>query len=442
MRLGVRQKGIGWLRSGQYLPPLLASPGLALILFSVRWAATALGSERLGVWATFSSFAVMLSFLDLGVGNALVNRVAHASASQDSQQLSIVIMGGIFWLATIGLAATGLLAVIGASIQWTELFRLTSLETGRETHTAALVYSGLFGLNIVSSGLLKILIGQQRSYEAQTIAAVASVLACPMMWWTVRHAPSIGALLLAGFGTQSLVTLVLVLGLLHRRHALKFMLGLSSMKHERKALLTSGLLFLILQIGSMIGWGGDSFLVASIVGADEVAAFAVAQRLFLFASQPVSILSSQLWASYADAQAKGDRRFIREALLRSLLLGTAVSIAISIALFFVGRWIVALWTENAVSVPWQLLAAFAFWTPLESAGNVLSIYLNGIGILREQIIVVFLFCTIVLPMKILAAIHAGAAGLVFATAVVYAVVAIGMYGGIYRKKILAPIRLK
>ena len=73
--------------------------GFAFIALSVRWTAPVLGRERFGIWATFSGLAAMLSFLDLGIGNALVNRVAHATAQQDARQLSIVVMAGIGWLA-------------------------------------------------------------------------------------------------------------------------------------------------------------------------------------------------------------------------------------------------------------------------------------------------------------------------------------------------------
>lgn len=413
--------------------------GFAFIALSVHWTAPVLGRERFGIWATFSSLAAMLSFLDLGIGNALVNRVAHATAQQDVRQLSIVVTAGIGWLAVIGIGVTILLAAAGAWIPWSSLFRLSSLAMGSETRSAAIIFSILFGLSIISGGLLKILIGQQRSYEAQLITTIAILFACPAMWWTVQRAPEVGALLLAGVGTQSLVTLILVAGLLHLRHRLDFRRTFSAMLHERKALLTTGLLFLVLQIGTMIGWGADSFLLAGIVGVSDVAAFAVAQRLFLFASQPVSILSGPLWAAYADAHAKGERRFIQKTLLRSFLLSIAVVTGLSVVLLIFGSRIVAYWTENTVAVPWILLLAFAAWTPLEAAGVVLGVYLNGVGIVREQVIVVVCFCVVAVPAKIFAAMHAGAFGLVAATTVVYAITVVGLYGTVFRKRILAPI---
>ena len=59
------------------------------------------------------------------------------------------------------------------------------------------------------------------------------------------------------------------------------------MRLERGKLLSAGALFLTIQIGTAVGWGSDTLLLASISGAGQVAAFAVAQRLFLFASSPL-----------------------------------------------------------------------------------------------------------------------------------------------------------
>lgn len=413
--------------------------GFAFIALSVRWTAPVLGPERFGIWAIFSSLAAMLSFLDMGIGNALVSRIAHANAKQDAQQLSVVVMAGIGWLAVIGIAVTILLAAAGAWIPWTSLFRLSGPALGSETRSAAIVFSALFGLSIISGGILKILVGQQRSYEAQLITTIAVLLACPAMWWTVQRAPRVGALLLAGVGTQSLVTLILVAGLLHLRHMLDFRSTFSNMLHERKALLSTGGLFLVLQVGTMIGWGGDSFLLGGIAGASDVAAFAVAQRLFLFASQPGSILNAPLWAAYADAHARGDRRFIKKTLLRSFLFSMSVVAGLSVLLLYFGPRIVAYWTENTIAVSWSLLLVFAAWTPLESAGVVLSVYLNGVGIVREQVIVVICFCVVAVPLKVFGAMHAGAFGLVAATTAVYAVTVAGLYGTVFRARIIAPI---
>lgn len=413
--------------------------GVGLILLTVRWAAPQFGPERFGVWATFSGLATTLAFLDLGVGNALVNRIAHATASADSRRLITVVMGGFGWLVAIGSGVSLILALASAWVPWTALFKLSSSISGGETRTAALVFSWLFGLNIVSTGALKILIGQQRSYEAQFISMLAAFLAYPTTWLALRHGNSVGLLLAAGLGTQSVLIILGVLSLLAKRGLLAVRRLGVSMREERSILLSTGALFLIVQIGTAIGWGSDTFLLAGIAGVADVAAFAVGQRLFLFAFQPVAILNGSLWAAYSDAYAREDRAFIRNTLRRSLALSIAIGAGSSILLLIFGTRLASIWTESAINVPWALLAAFALWTPLEAAGTAVAYYLNGTGIVREQMIVVLAFCVLALPAKVFATLYAGATGLVLATAFAYAVSHIGLYGTVFRRRILAPL---
>jgi O-antigen/teichoic acid export membrane protein len=414
--------------------------GIGLILLTVRWAAPQLGSERFGVWATFSSLAMTLSFLDLGVGNALVNRIAHATASCDHDRMNSAVTGGLGWLAVIGAAVCAALATISVWIPWTSLFKLSTAVLGDETRAGAVVFSGLFGLNVLSSGLVKILTGQQRAFEAQAISMLAALLAYPMTWLALKYGNNVGLLLIAGLGTQSIFTISVASSLLASRRLLGFRRLFESMRKEKSELLSTGALFLIVQIGTAIGWGCDTILLAAIAGAADVATFAVAQRLFLFAVQPVVILNGSLWAAYSDAHARSDRAFIRTTARRSLKLSFVIAVGLSLLLVIFGEQISGLWTGRTIIVPWALLAAFALWTPLEALGTALAYYLNGTGIVREQMIVVLVFCVVALPAKVLAAMYDGATGLVIATALAYAVTHLGLYGTVYRERILAPLR--
>ena len=82
---------------------------LALII-TVPMTLPYLGEERFGVWMTVSSLAAMLSFLDFGVGNGLVNRIAIVNANHDRDELGFVITHGLIMLSVIGLAV-GLLLI-------------------------------------------------------------------------------------------------------------------------------------------------------------------------------------------------------------------------------------------------------------------------------------------------------------------------------------------
>jgi O-antigen/teichoic acid export membrane protein len=104
----------------------ILSRGLSvcLIVLGVHLAAGYLGATRFGVWATFASMTAMLSLLDLGVGNALVNRVAHAIANDDPNVVTRTITGGSGLLAVLGLMMALALLIPSLLLPWGALLKI------------------------------------------------------------------------------------------------------------------------------------------------------------------------------------------------------------------------------------------------------------------------------------------------------------------------------
>ena len=59
---------------------------MAVMVLSVSMTLPYLGAERFGVWMTIASLVGMLVFLDLGVGNALINTVVAAAAKAQAAE--------------------------------------------------------------------------------------------------------------------------------------------------------------------------------------------------------------------------------------------------------------------------------------------------------------------------------------------------------------------
>lgn len=418
----------------------VASRGLSmlLIVLSVRLTTGYLGTTRFGMWATLASMTAMLSLLDLGVGNALVNRVAHAVASHDRGAMKRIATGGAGVLTAIGLLALGVLLPLALLLPWDALLKISDPVMATEARHAATVFAVLFCFNLVGTGLLRILAGQQRSHEVNLLNACAAGLACLGLWCAAQHHATVPWLLAATFGFQTLAGLAA--GVLLRRRGLISLRGArSATASERPHLLRVGSLFLLLQLGTMLGWGGDSVILAITKGTTEVAVYAVAFRLFQFASQPFAMLNAPLWAAYADATARHDATFVRQTLRRSFwtsILGTA---GLALVLLLSGPVLVPMWTHGTVVVPMQLLALFAIWAVLDAGGNAFGVYLNGTGVVHEQVWVVIAFCAVALPLKLLGATEFGASGLLAATIVSYTVAVIGPYATVLRTRVLRPM---
>ncbi len=411
---------------------------MVLIILGVRLTTGYLGTTRFGLWATFASMTAMLSLLDLGVGNALVNRVAHAVAGDDPSAVRRIITGGACLLAAICAVAIAGLLLPALIIPWGELLKLSDPIVAQEARHAAIVFAILFGVNLFGSGLLRILAGQQRSYEANLLSACATGFACLGLLWASTRQAGVPWLLAATFGIQTLAGLAAGVLLLSRK-LISARGARAAIASERPHLLRVGSLFLLLQLGTMLGWGGDSVILGVLKGASEVAVYAVALRLFQFASQPIAMMNAPLWAAYADATARNDVRFIKLALKRSFLVSALGAATLSSVLLFAGPALVSTWTHGTIVVPTRVLALFAVWTVLDATGNAFAMYLNGTGIVREQVWVVIAFCVVALPLKLFAASEAGASGLLAAAIVSYGIAVIGPYATVFRDRVLRPI---
>jgi O-antigen/teichoic acid export membrane protein len=318
------------------------------------------------------------------------------------------------------------------------LLKLEDPTVAAEACQAGAVFAVLFGVNLFSSGLLRILAGQQRSHEANLLSAFATGVACLALWWaSTRHA-DIPWLLAATLGAQTLAGLAAG-ALLMQRNLIAVRGGWAAMARERPHLLRVGSLFVLLQLGTMLGWGSDSVILAVLRGAGEVAVYAVALRLFQFASQPFAMLNAPLWAAYADATARRDTHFVRHTLKRSLLISGLGAAVFSCMLLFFGPALISAWTRGTIVVPTHVLALFAVWTVLEVGGNALGVYLNGCAIVKEQVVVVLTFCAMVLPLKLWLGSAHGAAGLLGAGITAYLIVIVVLYGFVFRARVMAPL---
>ena len=170
------------------------------------------------------------------------------------------------------------------------------------------------------------------------------------------------------------------------------------------------------------------------MGAAQVATYSVAQRLFQFVTQPMSIMNAPLWGAYADADARGDKSFIKKTLAFSLLISFIFSIIISAILFFLGPALIGYWSSNKIIISHLLLGVIAFWTVLEVSGNSFGVFLNGCGIVRPQLAMVALFSLVSLPLKFYAASIYGIESMIIVVCLIYIASIALIYGLYFRKK--------
>lgn len=404
---------------------------MVVMVLTVSLTIPYLGAERFGAWMTITSLVGMLTFLDLGVGNALTNKVAQAAAQGNLDALRRTISGGLGFLFMLGCGMGFALIVLASVLPWQQLIKADNPFLHEEIRRAAMLFAGLFGVHIFANGVQRIFAGLQRAFEGHLVSAIGSITTLLVLWVAVRQEYGIPMLLALTMGIQSISSLVLIVFLFKRRQ-LYFKQLISNIREESPHLIHVGGLFFMLQIGVMVGWGADSLIISSNLGAEQVAIFAIVQRMFQLATQPMSMLNAPLWGAYADAHARGDKEFIRKTLARSLLLTSSYAIAVAATLLAFGEQIVIAWTGNSIKFSFGLLLAYGCWAVLEAVGNAFAMFLNGCNIVHPQVVAVCTLCAISIPLKFWLIWNYGIEAMLSGFALTYFAVFILFYGFVFR----------
>ena len=411
LRLAVYHSGVSVLSS------LLA---FANTLLAVSLTITYLGEERFGVWMTVASISTMLTFLDFGVGNGMVSQIARSRVSDNSRALGMTATRGFIILIMIGAAVGVVLSLLNAFYPVANIMNIESATAQGDALQLISVFIVIFSINIPLNGLFKVMQGLQLGWVMHSVRCCASVVSLLLIIILAANQSDPVYLLLATYGITTLAPLVLVPYLIAQKVLVSGVHNdWSAAKTEYRTLISFGGLFLALQLGIMVGWGSDAFIISALNSAAAVAQYAVVQRMFQLVTIPLNILNTPLWGAYADAHAQGDTAFIRKTLKISLSGTLALAIALSVALYFISDWLLDFWIDDHIKISSQLILAFAVWKVLQGVGNAFSMALNGMHIVKIQVYSIILLCLLTIPLKLIYTPTFGAVGVVWSTVVAY-----------------------
>ena len=411
---------------------------LALTLLSVRWTLPYLGTERFGAWMTITAFASILGLADFGISNSLTNRVAQVAASGNGDALRSTISKGLALLCLIGLTLSASLPILASHVAWTALIHLHGTNEESEITRTAQIFGILFGISIVGNGTTRIFAGLQRGFEAHIASLAASLASIPCLAYATTSHADIPTLILCTMGITQLGHLSLLARLWASGHFSPF--KMSGALSEAAHFLETAWVFLLIQIGLVVASGSDSLILAHAQGPAAVTQYMVTLRITQIFSQPLAIINAPLWGAYADAKARGDKEFIRITFRRSLHFTLAGSSLGAALLIMAGGFSIREWTHDSTLISLPLIATMSIWLITESCGNSIGVLLNGLGLLRMQLLLILTYIAIALPAKLFGASSFGPTGMMLAGVMSYVLVFGLGYGLAYRETITTSMR--
>ena len=405
-----------------------ASAGAKLIaivtsLVSVPLALHYLGPELYGIWLVITSFTVMLSFADMGLGNGTLNAVAREHGLGNRVAIRRIISSSYVMLGGISILLVALFAAVYPFVSWYKIFNAITPEGRAAAGPALAVFITCFALAITGSVIQKVQVGLQQSFVNSLWQALGSLLGLVAVLAVISRHGSLAMLVAALVGAPLVAMALNTASFFLREGAdLRPSLALVSTPVMAATARIGGMFFLV-QLIAAIGWGLDAIIVAQVAGAAMVAQYAVPERVFAIISMVIAMALGPLWPAYSEAIAQGDRAWVARTLRRSLGISALTSGLLSLFLLLFGTTLIHLWVGHSIHPSLLLLLGLGVWRVVEACGNATAYYLNGAGMMRSQAAVLAVVAAVKVVLKVALVRAWGPAGIPWGAAIAFTVVA-------------------
>lgn len=372
-----------------------------------------LGEERFGAWMIIFSFIAILSISDFGIQYGLQNLLSEAYGRGKTDEAKGLIANAYVIFALIGMLImiVSLFVIPFADIQKVINIRDVSLIPELRSALYVLIFSFAISLPLSVGGVA--FIAYQEGYVTNLWTIGRNIFSLCLIILIARF--NLGVpWLIAAIYTFPLIFSVFVtfhLFFLRRRELRPSWqeISLQSLKN----IFRRGSGFLGLQILSLFGNNLDTVIVAQVMNAASVAIYSITSRLFSPILLLQNIIIRPLWPAYGEAKVSNDWKWIRNALVLSLLIAVGLSLLLGLPLFLFGEKIIRIWTKSDLSPTIWLLGGFFLFSVSMGFKIPLVNFLNGLSRLKLQLVYQSLFTGISFCLKIWLGKKYGAEGVIF-----------------------------
>lgn len=372
-----------------------------------------LGVEKYGIWSTILTILSWISYFDIGIGNGLRNRLTESLSKKDGQSRKLVSSAYVF-IAGVMIIIAVIFSVIALFTNWNKVFGVTNVN---ENLTVIVIISIIFvAFNFVLSICKNVLYAMQR-------AAYVS-----LMELAIQIANLIGVMVMMQYFHSNLFIMAVVYGLsmIFVNFVTSIIIYFKNLNVRPgvflvdikcgKSLINVGFQFFIIQVCTLILFTTDSFIISYMYGASSVTPYSTLNKIFGVISGIYAALISPIWS--AVSKAKTEQKYIEVSnLIKNMRKLIIPFVCISICLMFVFKPIMRLWLGQDLIYSVPLILFGCFYCALSMWTNMHGAVANGLGILKEQLIMAVIQAVINFPLSFLGAkiVGLGTAGILLGT---------------------------
>lgn len=359
-----------------------------------------LDEERYGVWLTLSTIFLWFSNFDIGLGNGLRNKLAEAITLEKyglakiyistTYALLVIIFGGIAILFTC----------INSYIDWNKILN-TNVIGDDELLLLTSVTFVLFILRFIFQTIGVIYIALQRPAMNNWIVTLGNLSAFILIL-VLYKLFQMQSLLIMGIVLTGvpLLVMILVTVFAFRGKLKRYSPSVDNIRFTyAKPLFNLGGQFFLIQITAVVLFSTANLIITQIFGPTEVVVYNVVFQYYNIPIMVYSIILMPIWSAITAAYVKDDYLWMKQTLRRFNYLSLLFVIGI-IIMTIVSPIVYEIWLNGKLDIPMKLSVAMAFYAIVNVLLAPYTSYINGLGKLRLNTILVCISLVSYIPLAI------------------------------------------
>ncbi len=376
--------------------------------------------ELFGLWAILTFLIGVIPVLDIGIGLALRNKLsALYSDRQNHNESGRIYFFSVFYAYIyLSLILAVLLCFAYYIIPWGMMLNTTDpqiIQEGSFSYIAALIILVLslpFGVSL--SGFFS----RQETHWNSFFETLKSILAIIfIVSLVVLHARF--TVIVIWFSIAMLIPVIISFFTFLRKCRWKFtVLKTKDFLSKIRELIPESIRFGLMQFSATLMFSTQALIVGKTTGLKDAGEYALVQKLFLILSIVHFAVLTPLWSAYTEAAASKDMIWVKKILMYSVAFTLLVFTFGSTALYWLGKPIIFLWTGKTLTNA-PLFAWMGLWVFVTGWVNCFSVYLNGIGKLGMQTVLIIPAAVVYIPLSLYLGGKFGLTGVCLAGSIVW-----------------------
>lgn len=393
-----------------------------------------LDSDGYGIWLTISSIVGWANIFDLGIANGFRNKFAEAKAKGEILLARQYVSTTFAVISIIMAIVFSGMAIANIFIDWSEVLNVSESYEDK-LHKVILILGFIFCTSMIVNVFTKLIEADQRPAISSAISGIGQLFSLLSIFILTKYTE--GNIVTLATYFSGVPVSVMIIGYLILFHVGRYKKFAPSPKLIRpnltKEIINIGFKFFFIYLCLLAIFQIMNVVLSRENGPTAVAEYNVAFKYFSMIYMVALLVIAPLWSAFTDAYTKKDFQWMKNViskLEKCMILAITGSIILLVASPIAYRILVGDNMKISIIMSISVMA----YVLIQTLAAIYMHLINGIGTIKLQFIIYFIFAIISFPALTYCCRLFGAVGIVILPSMVYLIQAI--FGKIQLHKII------